>query len=193
MRITPEIKQRVEAKVIQTVEKINAHYGLKMPVPDIYYDVHSTNGGLAKYATLSVHFNPKIMQENLEDYLKTTVPHEVCHIGVWQKYLFEKKKVAPKAHGSEWKLMMWVVGAPARRTHEYDVAEVKRKTVKYEYQCGCNKSIVVGARIHKSIKDKVKIYTCKKCRKILTGGIRVLELGFSRNSPNNTTKLREED
>jgi len=92
MRITPEIHKRVEEKVKLTVDKINAHYAINMSVPAIFYDVHSTNGGVAKYASMSVHFNPTIMEEDLDHYIKTTVPHEVCHIGVWQKYLKENKK-----------------------------------------------------------------------------------------------------
>ena len=192
MRITPEIHKQVEDKVIKTVEKINSHYNIGMTVPAIYYDVHSTNGGLAKYSTMSIHFNPKLMEEDLEHYLKTTVPHEVCHIGVWKKYLHEKKKVSPKAHGNEWKLMMWVVGSPPRRTHEYDVEDVKRKTAQYEYKCGCKYSVLVGARIHNNIKDKTKTYSCKKCGVMLKDGIRILQLGFSRSSPNNTTKVRDD-
>ena len=103
--------------------------------PKIFYDVQGTNGGLAKYASMSVHFNIKIMLENFDDYLRTTVPHEVCHIGVWQKYLKENKQVSPKAHGAEWKLMMFVVGAPARRTHEYDVDELNYLVLKNEDSC----------------------------------------------------------
>ena len=192
MKITPEIHRRVEEKVIQIVNKINEKYNIGMAVPGIFYDVHSTNGGLAKYTSMSVHFNPKLMQEDFEHYLKTTVPHEVCHIGVWKKYQHEKKKVFPKAHGSEWKLMMWVVGAPPRRTHEYDVEEVKRNTAQYEYICRCKDPITVGPRIHANIRDGLKKYTCKKCGAILKNGQRLLNLGFSRESPNNTTKTRED-
>ena len=192
MRITPEIEKIIEEKVKSTVDKINDHYKIDMQIPDIYYDVHSTNGGLAKYATMSVHFNPKIMEENFEHYLKTTVPHEVCHIGVWKKYLYEKKNTLPKAHGSEWKLMMWVVGAPARRTHEYDIEEVKRKVSKYEYSCQCKNPITVGARVHNSIKTQSKLYKCKRCGTVLQNGQKVLQLGFSTPSPNNTTKVRED-
>lgn len=191
MRITSEINKRVEEKVRATVDKINNHYHIDMKMPTIHYDVHSTIGGLAKYATMSVHFNPILMQEDLEHYLSTTVPHEVCHIGVYKKYQHEKKTVAPKAHGSEWKLMMWVVGAPARRTHEYDVEQVKRKSAVYEYKCACKEPLTIGSRIHHNIKNKIKIYSCKKCKTVLKDGIRVLQLGFSVQSPNNTTKVRD--
>jgi len=88
--------------------------------------------------------------------------------------------------------MMWVAGAPARRTHEYDVEEIKRKTATYEYKCGCKNPVTVGVRIHNNIKSKKKSYQCKKCGCVLKDGQRVLQLGFSVNSPNGTTKLREQ-
>ena len=191
MKITPENYLKIEEKVLQTVKKINDHYKINMPVPAIFYDVHSTTGGIAKYNSMSVHFNPSLLKENFEVFLKTTVPHEVCHIGVWQKYLHEKKKTPPKAHGQEWKLMMWVVGAPARRCHQYDVEDVKKSVAQYEYKCGCTKTTTVGARIHNKIKNG-SLYQCKKCSVTLKNGSRLLTKSFSRASPNGTTKTIED-
>ena len=190
--ITEKQKKAIEEKVIETVNKINNHYHIDMQTPKIFYDVQGTNGGLAKYASMSVHFNIKIMLENFDDYLRSTVPHEVCHIGVWQKYLKEKKQVSPKAHGAEWKLMMFVVGAPARRTHEYDVDEIKKSISQYEYHCLCKQALIVSSIIHNKIK-KGKIYECVRCHNLLTNGERIIKTGFSRESPNQTTKTRTLD
>jgi SprT protein len=191
MRIDDQLHARIIQKAKETVDKINNHYHLDMKVPPIYYDVTGTTAGLAKSASMSVHLNPTLLLQNLEDSINNTLPHEVCHLGVMQKAIKEKKAF-PKAHGAEWKLMMYVVGVPAKNCHSYDVTDVKKPVAEYEYKCNCTKSIIVGQVIHNKIKDGRK-YTCKKCNTILKNGERVMKFGFSQASPNGTTKVREDE
>lgn len=191
MKLTDELEIKIETVIKKTVEKINAHYKINMPIPPVYYDLKGTTAGVAKYASMSIHLNTKLLLDNIEDFLISTVPHEVCHIGVMYKAQKEGKGV-PKAHGAEWKLMMHVVGVPARRCHSYDVTEVKKKVTQYGYTCNCPKEVLVGVKIHGKIK-KGYIYKCKKCKTVLKNGQLVLQLGFRTASPNGTTKIREED
>jgi SprT protein len=198
-RINDELHARIVEKIAQTVAKINNHYGMNMPIPPVYYDLKGTTAGIARYhhdgrgkETMSVHLQPKLFVENLEDSLDNTVPHEVCHLGVLHKSRLEKRKVFPKPHGAEWKLMMWVVGAAAKNKHDYDVEDIRKKKTEYQYQCGCDKGQIVSATIHKRIKDGRR-YQCKKCHVILHSGERILKLAFSRPSPNGTTRHNDEE
>lgn len=193
MRIDDELHQKIINKVKETVDKINGHYHLGMKVPPVYYDVSGTTAGIAKSASMSIHLNPKLLLQNLDDSINNTVPHEVCHLGVFQKAR-NANKPFPKAHGAEWKLMMWVVGASANNTHSYDVEDVRKLPIQYEYQCACPQPTVMNQATHNKIKRAKtdgKVYSCRKCHKVLENGQRILRYGFSRPSPNGTTKLRE--
>jgi SprT protein len=188
--LTKEKEKQTEQKVIETVKKLNDIYKFGMPIPAIHFDVTGTNAGLAKRLSMSVHFNTKLALSNWDDFIDNTVPHEVCHIAVWYWADYFRKPI-PSAHGAAWKLMMWEVGAKAKRTHDYDVSEVKKKTKTYLYQCGCPERIEVSSAIHNKI-GKGNLYRCKKCHQTLTNGELKITMGFSRASPNGTTKTREE-
>ena len=189
-RLTSELQESVIQKVKDTVDKINAHYHLDMKVPPVFYDVTGTTAGLAKYRSMSIHFNSVLFLQNIEDTINNTVPHEVCHLGVLLKHLKDRRPGAPKPHGAEWKLMMWVVGAAAKRTHDYDVEDVKTNVTEYQYQCGCAEGIKVGKVIHQKILRGNR-YNCRRCNQTIHSGERIIKLGFSRPSPNGTTAVRE--
>jgi SprT protein len=186
-----EIYSKVEKKIQETVEKLNNYFHFDMKIPPIFYDVTGTTGGLAKSKSLSVHFNHQLMLQNFEDFLETTVPHEVCHIAVFWLSLQEKKPIPKNPHGATWKFMMHLVGVPAKKYHTYDIDGIKKITAQYQYQCLCKEHIIVGKKIHEKIKKSKMI--CKKCKTILKNGTRIIQLGFSNPSPNRTTKVREEN
>lgn len=189
-RIDEKLHARVMQRVRETVEKINNHYKIDLQVPPVSYDLTGTSAGIARYATMSVHLQPKLFLENIEEFIDNVVPHEVCHLGVMQKYIKERKINPPKAHGAEWKLMMYVVGAAAKRTHDYDVEEIVKPAAQYHYDCGCPNGLTVSRSLHNKL--KTARYKCKKCDKILHNGERILKHSFSRPSPNGTTKYEEE-
>lgn len=188
MLLTQDKFNEINEKVAQTVNKLNSIYKFAMSIPNIHYDVRGTNAGLAKHASMSVHFNAVLASENWDDFINNTVPHEVCHIAVWHWASYFKKPI-PSAHGPRWKIMMIDVGLYPKRTHDYDVVNVKKETKKYEYKCACSTPIEISSVIHNRIL-KGKIYRCKKCRSQLSNGSLKISKGFSRPSPNGTTKTR---
>lgn len=181
MLLTKEQLQQVIDKVNETVTKLNSIYKFSMANPNIHYDVRGTKAGVAKSHTMSVHFNPTLAIENWDNFINDTVPHEVCHVAVWQWAEYFKKPY-PKPHGSRWKIMMFDVGVNPRRTHDYDVSNVKQKNVKkYQYKCGCATPIEVSSIIHNRI-QKGSLYRCLKCRTSLSQGSLKLTKVFSRPS-----------
>lgn len=190
MRLNKELEERVNQKIKETIDKINAHYKIGMKMPIVYYDVTGTTSGIAKYPSLTLHLNPKLLLQNVEDTIKNTIPHEVCHLGVMNKSILEGRSQFPKAHGAEWKLMMWIVGATANRCHNYDVKEIKKPVPEYEYKCLCSEPLIVGQALHNKLKTKK--YICAVCNEKLLNGTRILKVGFESPSPNGTTKVREE-
>lgn len=191
-RLTSELEERINNKVKETVDKLNTHFKMNMDIPPVYYDVIGTTAGIAKYRSMSVHLNTKLLLNNLEDSIENTVPHEVCHLATYYKHCLDKRPGMPKAHGASWKLMMWVAGANARRTHDYDVEEISTKKIEYLYKCGCESGIKVSKIRHNKIKSGHR-YKCVKCNKEIHSGERIIKHGFSTPSPNGTTVTRESD
>lgn len=183
-----ELYELVEKKVKETVDKLNEKFNFNMKYPHIYYDVRGTTGGLAKSASMTVHFNNKLLKENIEHFIETTVPHEVCHIGVYHLCHVNKRNYPKNGHGADWQIMMRTVGVNARKYHEYEVE--RKEPVEYRYECGCPNGVIIPEKIHKKIKDKVMV--CKKCNTKLGDWERVMKIGFKEASPNGTTKVRED-
>lgn len=187
--LSSEKETLIVNKIKETVDKLNSIYHFAMIYPHYDWEVSGTSAGVARYKTMSVHFNKKLALTNWVDFINNTIPHEVCHVAVWHWAEFMKKPF-PKAHGATWKLMMWEVGAQAKRTHDYDVSEVKRNVKIYEYSCGCENKIEVSARVHNKIQEG-STYRCRVCNQFLKNGMRKLTKSFSRESPNKTTKTIE--
>lgn len=183
-----ELYEAVANKVKETVEILNKKFDFAMQVPHIYYDVRGTTGGLAKSASMTVHFNDKLLKENIEEFIATTVPHEVCHIAVYHLCHFKKRTYPKNGHGADWQIMMRVAGVNARKYHQYEVET--KEPVEYKYECGCPEGLIIQEKQHKKIKDKVMI--CRKCNKQLGKWERIMKIGFKTASPNGTTKVREE-
>lgn len=184
-----ETYEAVEKKVKETVDKLNAKFNFDMKCPHIYYDVLGTTGGLAKSASMTVHYNDKLLKENVEEFIATTVPHEVCHIAVFHLCHVKQRNYPQNGHGADWQIMMRVAGVNARKYHEY---EVKRKEpVQYKYQCGCEEGLILSEKNHKKIKGKIMI--CNKCDKQIGNWERIMKIGFKTASPNGTTKVRDEE
>jgi SprT protein len=186
--LTEQKIKEITDKVSQTVEKLNSIYHFNMKHPSIHFDILGTNAGLAKFRTMSVHFNLKLALQNWKDFIENTIPHELCHIAVWQFSIHTRRKI-PKPHGATWKLMMWEVGAKPKRTHDYDVSEVKRGTKLYQYDCGCTNKVEVSHVIHNRIVSGKK-YKCTICKKMLINGQRKITKSFSRPRPNGTTQTK---
>lgn len=178
----------LENKIKETVGKLNNIYNFNLPTPQYYFDVQGTTAGIAKKKSQTIHFNEKLALQNWRDFIDNTVPHEICHLGVWMWASFFHKPT-PKPHGACWKLMMREVGAKPTRTHEYDVSEVKKNMKLYEYECGCDKKTTVSSIIHNRIL-KGRKYKCLTCNKTIENGTRKLTKYFSKPSPNGTTNQK---
>lgn len=172
-----EISQ-IESKIKETVDKLNKIYKFNMSYPLYYFDIKGTTAGIAKSISMSIHLNPVLAKKNWSDFINITIPHEICHLGVFQLVKTEGRMKYPPAHGATWKMMMFEVGSSSKATHNFDVTDVRRKIKKYEYDCNCDKKITVSATIHNKIKKGAR-YACKKCNTILKDGIMIRQLKFS--------------
>jgi SprT protein len=169
--LTEDKLKLVTAKVDETVSQLNSIYNFHMLSPSIYFDITGFKAGLAKYKTMSIHFNPVLANENWDSFLNEIVPHEVCHIAVWHWCNYFKKKLPKTPHDLIWKTMMLDVGLTPNVTHNYDLSNVRKKKIKqFTYACSCSTPTIVSSIVHNRIL-KGALYRCYKCSITLSDGI----------------------
>lgn len=156
--ISEAIKKRVETKIDQCIATIEKKYNVKFKKPAVHYNVRGTTAGKAWCKQWIVGFNPVLLNENVDDFIARTVPHEICHLATELIYPHAHVRVLGKKrspHGAEWASIMTALGADATRCHSYDVenARVKRTTT-YSYMCGCcGHKFELGPKRHAKIKQ----------------------------------------
>lgn len=122
-----ELKQRVEAKIQETLDKLDFQSGYTV----VYKRMGSCCGKYNRPKNI-LFFDPLYLQNHTEHYLNTTVPHEVCHLVQWLKY------TEAKSHGPIWKRLMHSVGLDGDRCNtNYNIVPLRRvKRVAFECNCG---------------------------------------------------------
>lgn len=134
--------------------RINQHYGSQLRLPLIRYNQRGKIAGSARLQLNEVRLNPTLLLQNQQEFLHQVIPHEVCHLAVYQLY----GRVRP--HGPEWQQMMRQVFKLAPHvTHKMDVTDVAGKT--FSYQCGC-KQHQLSIRRHNKVLKGTR-YLCRGC------------------------------
>ena len=110
----------------------------------------------ANYSSNLLNFNQVLLDENTEDFIKQTVPHEVAHLiagTVFPKIIrrmVEGRIIKGSPHGKEWATIMRMLGANPNRCHNYDISSVVRKRITFDYRCdGCGRVFPMGKIRHK--------------------------------------------
>ena len=129
--LTPELRVKVEKKMRECIAKAEKHYGIKMEMPEIRYDIKSWVGGLAYRDRNLVRYNLILLVENEEHYLENTVPHETAHMIVnacfrQGKFKLPEGKRRWMPHGKEWKEVMALLETPPVVKHTYDCSSIEK-------------------------------------------------------------------
>lgn len=123
--LSPELRAKVMHAVEAAFLKAERHYKQDIARPEVRFDIRNTNGGEAWIKANRIRYNLTFLVENEEEFLATTVPHEVAHIvahAVYDRKPMNGKKVRP--HGKEWQEVMGVLGTPVRVKHSYDLTSL---------------------------------------------------------------------
>ena len=108
-----------------------------------------------------LRFNPQLYQENREDFLRQTVPHEVAHLVAHQLFGL---RIQP--HGEEWQLIMrGVYELPPSRCHTYAVK--RRQVARFIYRCSCPDGEFPFSAQRHALVAKGRRYLCRRCRATL--------------------------
>lgn len=163
-------KKRVVDKVNECIAVVEKKYNVTFRKPHVTFDVRGTTGGKAFYNEWKVAFNPVLLAENTEHFLKSTVPHEVAHLATMLVYPHALRRMPGKKrspHGAEWASIMTALGAAPNRCHTYDVENARVRNVNrttYEYVCECGQSFNLGPKRHAKLQRSPTAYKHTGCR-----------------------------
>ncbi|MBL3526426.1 MAG: SprT-like domain-containing protein [gamma proteobacterium endosymbiont of Lamellibrachia anaximandri] len=158
---TDALQQTALAHTKALLEQAGRHFGRQFPDVTINFDLKGQAAGMVRFPALGkpqIRYNALLLNENADDFLKRTVPHEVAHVIARAYY---SRNIRP--HGTEWQSVMLFFGAEASRCHSYDTQRAStRKLQQFRYACGCSEHLLTSIR-HKRIQAGLR-YSCRKCK-----------------------------
>lgn len=154
--VSKETRATVESAIAVLIAKANDLY-VKNPtwaeasaplmMPKVTYNLGGGSAGRANSTTWTLGFHPVLLSENLEEFLNTTIPHEVAHLIHSKTHIGEHRGLTSNSrgvtvccrrdvHGSSWKSIMRDLGYQPRTCHNYDMTNVKRRRAqRIEVEC----------------------------------------------------------
>lgn len=129
----------------------------------IKYDLRGTSAGMfcVRFGARFFRVNLVLAKENIDTYLKNTVPHEFCHYMVYERVGLRERyfQSMPKPHGYEWKkFMIQVFGLNPKRCHSYNTANAANRP--YVYACACQE-FHLSALLHRRIRSGQRRHCCR--------------------------------
>lgn len=153
---------RVQQRVMNLYTHAEQYFSRSFKRPYIRLDIRGESAGQALPGKHQLRFNPVLLKENREHFMRQTVAHEVAHLLAHE--LFGPKV---QAHGKEWQaIMIKVFGLPADRCHNYDTQRTSRRP--WLYQCKCEDKIISLSTIRHNRAAKGTVYLCTQCRNPLS-------------------------
>jgi SprT protein len=142
------------------IRRAETYFQRRFESPHLTFNLRGMAAAVTYPAKNAIRINRRLLEQNVEDFLLNTVPHEVSHLIAFHVH---GRFVAP--HGAEWAtIMRKVFGLKPLRCHNYDVGVCM--PVAYRYLCGCAVAHTFGPRRHKSAL-RGRRYYCRRCHQPL--------------------------
>lgn len=150
--------------ISKALDRVRKHYGLELPEPSVDYSLRGRCAGQAfidRNGLPGLRINQKLLEDNLDDFLKQTIPHEVAHLAVqWQTF---KTRQRVKPHGQEWQSVMRdCFGLEPTRCHSYQTTPARVVARSFLYRCQCRQHLLTNI-MHKRISRSLQAL-CKSCK-----------------------------
>ncbi|BCO32458.1 protein SprT [Thiohalobacter sp. COW1] len=156
--ITPLQQQQVREQTRLYLGRGNRLLERSAPLPAIDFDLRGRAAGQFRVrgGRACIRYNPWVFALDLAGHLRETVPHEVAHYLVWERF----GRTAP--HGREWRALMRAFGVTPRATGDYALDGVPvRRQRRHAYRCGCRRHALSTTR-HNRARAGVQ-YRCRRC------------------------------
>lgn len=149
------LKLQVQRRLNSCLQLAETYFNRSFAMPEISYALRGMKAGVAHLQEHKIRFNPVLLQENQEIFIRQVVPHELAHILVYQ--LFGRVK----PHGREWQMVMQeVFGLPAEVCHQFDTHNTANFVT---YVCDCQTHQLSMVRHNKIARHKAS-YVCRQCK-----------------------------
>lgn len=156
--------QRAHAETLALLKQAEDAFGIAVPAVAVRFDLRGGAAGqviFSRGGRIAIRYNRMLLQENGEEFLRRTVPHEAAHVVV---RLLHGPRCRP--HGREWQRVMAHFGAEATRCHSFDTRRAAtRRLRRYAYRCGCREFALTSIR-HGRV-QRGQVYLCRYCRQPL--------------------------
>lgn len=158
--MTDELQQSLRQRVEACFLDAEKFYQRRFPRPEISLKMRGQSAGAAHLQGNRLRFNPTLLAENRDDFLREVIPHEVAHLLCW--HLFGKVK----PHGPQWQqVMTQAFGLAPRVRHSFAVDSVAPPT--WRYRCHCQAHELTLRRHNKVCRGQVR-YHCRHCNSELS-------------------------
>ncbi len=160
-----ELKAQICQRVEECYLRAEQHLGRQFVRAHIAFNQRGKIAGAALMPGNKLKFNSTLLADNREAFIREVVPHEVCHLLVWQ--LYPGQRLRP--HGKEWQgLMKTLFNLPGKATHQMDVSKVAGKTFAYRCHCG---PVTLSVRRHNKVVRQQQQYICRRCQTRLSPAV----------------------
>ncbi|MCC2615409.1 SprT family zinc-dependent metalloprotease [Aestuariibacter halophilus] len=158
--MTQTLQLRAQRRLNKCIAEAQTQLPFSIDVPTLLFNQRGKIAGSAHLSRNEIRLNPILLADNIEAFEHTVIPHELCHILVYQQH----GRVKP--HGKEWQtLMRGLFGLPPKVTHGFDTRRVEGRT--FLYQCACGPVRLTVRRHNKVARNQLR-YVCKTCGDALT-------------------------
>lgn len=148
------IQQQVIRQVEECYLQAEQQLGQSFPRPVVRFNQRGKIAGSARLQLNELRFNPILLADNTPHFIQHVIPHEICHLLVYQLY----GKVRP--HGEQWQgLMRHIYGLTPKTRHNMDVSKVQGKVFNYRCQCQQHQ---LSIRRHNKVLAGMQ-YQCRRC------------------------------
>jgi SprT protein len=154
------LQDRVRERTLELLAQAAAWLRIPPPKAAIRFDLRGRAAGQARLAAREpalIRYNPALLRANPEDFLGSTVPHEVSHL-----VAFARHGARIRPHGAEWEAIMRQFGVEPARCHNYDVTGLKARSLReLDYHCTCRSHRLTTIRHHRVLAGQT--YICRQC------------------------------
>lgn len=164
MSVSPDdkLRRRITTRVTECIDACRPLCGrrsARLPTPQIRFDLRGGSAGQCLWRTGHtpvLRFNLTLARANGDDFVTTTVAHEVAHLVT----LACHGRTPP--HGTAWRSVMRHLGIDApQRCHGYPVADMRRQR-RWPYRCACREHELTTTR-HNRVQRRDAEYICRHC------------------------------
>ncbi len=156
---TETLLSLAEQRVQECYALVQRQLGKAYPLPLVSLKQRGKIAGSARLHQNEIRLNGRLFADNIDEFVTQVIPHEICHLLVFQQY----GRVKP--HGKEWRMLMsQLFGLQPLVTHSLDVTKVAGRHFRYWCDCG---PMELSIRRHNKVLRGEQRYRCRRCQKEL--------------------------